>query len=96
MVRSFFLPVSGTACWDLDIDSLKQAIDSKAGLLWVSLEKPTPQEMQLYLADIFHFHPLAIEDSHSIGYQTPKVDDYEGYLFIIAHALHPDHDFDIL
>jgi len=92
MVRSFYLPVSGAPCWDLDIDALKQAVETKDGLLWVSLEKPTPQEMQLYLGDIFHFHPLAIEDSQSVGYQTPKVDDYEAYLFIIAHALHPNHD----
>jgi magnesium transporter len=92
MVHSFYLPASGVPRWDLDIEAIRSAIASKDGLLWVSLEQPTSEEMHLYLAETFHFHPLAIEDSQSTGYQTPKVDDYEDYLFIIAHALHPDHD----
>ena len=44
------------------------------------------------LRDVFHFHPLAIEDCQSVGYQPPKVDDFGSYLFLIVHSIHPDHD----
>jgi len=30
--------------------------------LWVDLENPTPEETKYVLEDVFHFHPLSIED----------------------------------
>ena len=60
-------------------------------LLWVSLENPDENEF-LILRDVFHFHPLAIEDCESVGYQPPKVDDFGSYLFLIVHAIHPNQD----
>jgi len=71
----------------LDTDQMKLALQNPEGLLWVSLEQPDNAETELILRDIFHFHPLAIEDSQSTGYQTPKIDDYGHFLFIVAHAL---------
>jgi magnesium transporter len=62
-------------------------IGQNAGLLWVSLENLSESEIQTILVDTFHFHPLTIEDSITIGYQTPKIDDFGSYLFVIAHAL---------
>ena len=31
--------------------------------LWVDLEDPTPEESRLVLENIFHFHPISIEDA---------------------------------
>lgn len=53
--------------------------------VWVDLESPGPGEVAL-LTDIFHFHPLAIEDCLS-GLQRPKIDEYPGYLFLVIHAV---------
>ena len=72
---------------ELDADQMKLALQNPEGLLWVSLEHPNSAETDLILRDVFHFHPLAIEDSQSTGYQTPKIDDYGHFLFIVAHAL---------
>jgi magnesium transporter len=72
---------------ELDIDQMKLALQNPEGLLWVSLEKPEEAESEKILRDVFHFHPLAIEDSQSTGYQTPKIDDYGNFIFIVAHAL---------
>lgn len=58
-------------------------------LVWVSLQHPTDEEIISILRDTFHFHPLAIEDSMSTGYQVPKIDDFVSYLFLIAHAVKP-------
>ena len=52
---------------------------------WVDFNKPTTEEMQL-LADIFHFHPLAIEDCIQ-EIQRPKLDYYNEYTFYVTHII---------
>ncbi len=62
--------------------------------LWVDLENPTPEESKLILEDIFHFHPLSIEDCVMVS-PSPKVEEYspkdedlfQPYLFIVIHAV---------
>ena len=62
--------------------------------LWVDLENPTAQEATFYLEEVFHFHPLSIEDCVTES-QAPKVEEYqpkEGdrfspYLFMVIHAV---------
>jgi magnesium transporter len=61
----------------------------RTGYIWVSLESASPEEIDTILAGTFKIHPLTIEDCLSIGYQTPKVDDFDEYLFIIANAVEP-------
>lgn len=53
--------------------------------LWLDLAAPTPEEGRL-LADIFHFHPLAIEDALS-EIHHPKIEPYDGYLYLILHGI---------
>lgn len=65
-------------------------LQDPSGFLWVSLESPSNEEMESVLSGVFNFHPLTIEDCQSTGYQTPKVDDYDSYIFIIANAIHPE------
>lgn len=55
---------------------------------WVDYNKPTTEEMQL-LADIFHFHPLAIEDCIQ-EIQRPKLDYYDDYTFYVTHIIRED------
>ena len=62
--------------------------------LWVDLESPTAQENKYVLQDVFHFHPLSIEDCVTAS-PSPKVDEYSPkekdrftpYLFIVIHAV---------
>ena len=93
MVRSIFFPAQGSPQHNLRVDEMVEALKQTDGLLWVSLDKPDPQEAALILKDTFHFHPLAIEDCASQDYQPSKVDDFNSYLFLIFHAVHPDVDF---
>ncbi|AXN41868.1 magnesium and cobalt transport protein CorA [Peribacillus butanolivorans] len=53
---------------------------------WVDFSNPTEKEIEL-LSSHFHFHPLAIEDCLDDFNQRPKMDFYEGYQFIVIHAL---------
>lgn len=62
--------------------------------LWVDLESPTPEETKFVLEDVFHFHPLSIEDcvtaspSPKVEEYLPKDDDqFAAYLFIVIHGV---------
>lgn len=52
---------------------------------WIDLEDPTADEVKI-LEDVFHFHPLAIEDTVS-DIQHPKIDDYGDYAFLVVHGI---------
>jgi len=62
--------------------------------LWVDLEHPTAEESKFVLEDVFHFHPLSIEDcvmispSPKVEEYTPKEEDrFTPYLFMVIHAV---------
>lgn len=62
--------------------------------LWVDLENPTESETKFILEDVFHFHPLSIEDcvaespSPKVEEYLPKEDDmFTPYLFIVIHGV---------
>jgi magnesium transporter len=74
----------------ISVQDIPANLRKRTGYLWVSLESASPEEIETVLAGTFQFHPLTIEDCLSIGYQTPKVDDFDKYLFIIANAIEPD------
>lgn len=62
--------------------------------LWVDLESPTGDEARYVLEEVFHFHPLSIEDCITES-QSPKVEEYQpkegdlftAYLFMVVHAV---------
>ena len=58
--------------------------DSKV-TLWVDLSTPAPEEAAL-LSDVFHFHPLSVEDALS-AIHHPKIEPYQGYLYLILHGI---------
>src|SRR3954447_18191148 len=53
------------------------------GLRWVNIERPRAAE-RAWLKEHFDFHALDYEDVFSRN-QRPKIDEYDGYLFIVLH-----------
>lgn len=53
--------------------------------VWVDLDSATRDEARI-LADVFHFHELAIEDAISETHH-PKVESYGEYLYLILHGI---------
>ena len=53
--------------------------------VWVDLNNPSPDEAKV-LADVFHFHELAIEDALD-AIHHPKVESYGTYLYVILHGI---------
>ncbi|MBA3532022.1 MAG: magnesium/cobalt transporter CorA [Ardenticatenales bacterium] len=70
---------------DVDPTTLHRWIDKKEAVLWVDIQDPTEEELQLLVAQ-FHFHPLAIEDVRD-RHQRPKIEVYPGYTFIVFYAV---------
>lgn len=87
MIRSVLFPDHAKLRYNLSEDEIRKYLDDPDALLWVSLENPDDAEFSI-LTNIFHFHPLTIEDCMSSGYQPPKVDDFGEYIFLIVHSAH--------
>lgn len=96
LIRSALFSEDGSISKDISLELVKEILKNKRGFLWVSLENPSDEDLNNVLSGIFHFHPLAIEDCLSPGYQLPKVDDFVDYIFVIAHALRPAADIECL
>jgi magnesium transporter len=57
---------------------------------WLDLDRPDEADYAI-LADVFGFHPLAVEDSEHFG-QRAKFEDYDDFVFIVVYGAAPDDD----
>lgn len=64
-----------------------------AGLRLVTIERAQRADVE-QLGEQFGFHPLALEDVLS-RIQRPKIDEYDGYLFIVIQLPVFDHSEDV-
>jgi magnesium transporter len=51
---------------------------------WLDLEHPSAGDIEA-LAELFGFHPLALEDTQKFG-QRPKLDSFEQYAFVVFYG----------
>lgn len=95
MIRSFVFTTQGRLhSKDIDVFLMPTLLADTNLFLWVDLENPTPEECRQVLEDVFHFHPLSIEDCVTENSQ-PKVEEYNPrnedrfapYLFLVFHAV---------
>jgi len=95
MIRSFAFTNQGRLHTQDIAPFLMPTLLSDTNLfLWVDLEAATHEEAQMVLEDIFHFHPLSIEDcvaespSPKVEEYFPKDDDlFSPYVFMVIHAV---------
>src|SRR6184192_4043348 len=95
MIRSFAFTTQGRLhSKDIETFLMPTLLADTNLFLWVDLEKPTPEETKFVLEDVFHFHPLSIEDCVMLS-PSPKVEEYSPkeedkftpYLFMVIHAV---------
>jgi magnesium transporter len=67
-------------CIAADISELRVA---EGNVIWADVSDPTSQDFE-DLAEEFGFHHLSIEDCRNM-HQRPKVEEYEGYYFIVLY-----------
>ena len=95
MIRSFAFTTQGRLhSKELERFLMPTLLADTNLFLWVDLEDATPEENKFVLEDIFHFHPLSIEDCVAVS-PSPKVEEYTPkeedqfapYLFMVIHAV---------
>ncbi len=95
MIRSYAFTTQGKLhSQDVELFLMPTLLADTNLFLWLDLEKPTPEETKHVLEDIFHFHPLSIEDCVQVS-STPKVEEYvpkdedkfSPYVFMVIHAV---------
>ncbi|MEO5769693.1 MAG: CorA family divalent cation transporter, partial [Polyangia bacterium] len=89
MIRIIATRGSDELVADAPLDRLPALLKEAGTFVWVDLTPPIGQEELCLLRDTFHFHPLAIEDCFE-SRTHPKIDEYEGYLYLITHGLSAD------
>ncbi len=95
MIRTFaFTNASHLQGRDFALAQVPGFLADPTVFVWLDLEKPTAEDTRLVLEQLFHFHPLSIEDCVMVN-SSPKVEEYiprEGdafapYLFLVMHAV---------
>src|SRR5947207_11947815 len=95
MIRSFVFTTQGRLhSKDIEMFLMPTLLADTTLFLWVDLEKPEADETKSVLEEVFHFHPLSIEDCVMLS-PSPKVEEYSPkeedrfapYLFMVIHAV---------
>jgi magnesium transporter len=92
MLKAFIKRGDGKVLIASDENAVVEALADKQASFWLDMENPTDSELKC-LSDLFHFHPLAIEDSIKYA-QRPKIEDYsheaihggEPYVYMVFHG----------
>ena len=70
---------------NLTRDQLAKAVASGQGTLWVDLDTRSGEDLSI-LSDIFHFHPLAIEEATNPEARV-KLEEFDSYLLLIVRTV---------
>ncbi|HWJ20983.1 MAG TPA: magnesium transporter CorA family protein [Gemmatimonadaceae bacterium] len=82
---SLYRDASGALHRDLSAEELAAALAADTGTLWVDVDTADRRQSAV-LQDVFHFHPLAIEDALNPRSRV-KLEEFPGYLFLIVRGL---------
>jgi magnesium transporter len=86
MVTVFVWHESGKSAEQVEVDHLPALLEEEGALIWVSIANDMEGEAMRVVRDIFHFHPLAIEDCFGER-EHPKIEAYDGYVYLITHGM---------
>jgi magnesium transporter len=70
---------------DVTLDTLRTLVRAAQGCLWVDLDVSNPAQAAI-LSDVFHFHPLAIEDALN-PVSRVKVDEYPEFVAVVVRVV---------
>src|SRR3954467_13944475 len=69
----------------LSRDEIAKAVASSTGTLWVDIDTRSPEQLTL-LSDVFHFHPLAIEEATNPESRV-KLEEFDRYVLLIVRTV---------
>lgn len=85
-VVAAYLYRGGKRVREISIDERVDCAKDKSEFVWIGIANPTADELAT-LQRVYHLHPLAVEDAAKAD-QLPKVDIYDGQLFVVARTAH--------
>lgn len=94
-LTAYYLKPDGEVRQDLGEKEVREAFESKTGLLWVDVEDTSESEIGI-LERVFGFHSLALADCVSREVHGPKIDDFGDHLFIIVHGVDYTSESDVV
>jgi len=74
------------------VEQLPDLLKNEKAVFWVDMEGPSEADDRVLL-DVFHFHPLTVEDCRANRHH-PKVEEFPDYLYFIVHAVRTDSSSD--
>jgi magnesium transporter len=83
MIRTSAILKNGDVLQDVAVNRIKE---SDIKWYWVDFNEPSDSDIRM-MKQFFRFHPLAIEDCLDDFSERPKLDFYEGYIFVLMHAI---------
>src|SRR5215204_2726512 len=69
-------------------EDLPELLKDESAVIWVDMESPTEADEQILL-NVFHFHPLTVEDCRE-NRHYPKIEEFDDYLYFIVHGVRAD------
>jgi len=85
VTRSLLHRASGGFDDTIDIDAIGDLIPSPDNVVWLDIQDPIEADIECLRSE-FGFHELALEDVVK-RHQRAKVDQYEGYYFVVFYAV---------
>jgi magnesium transporter len=76
---------NGRKLADISVGEISSYVARPDCFVWVALKDPEPAELQAMQQE-FGLHELAVEDARH-GHQRPKIEEYDGSLFIVLHLI---------
>jgi magnesium transporter len=87
-IQALFRSADGSLTEGGGFQFVMDALSQPDGLLWVDLHVAAESDGE-FLAQVFDFHPLTIEDSVTPRVDPAKIDDHGDYIFVVVQALQP-------
>ncbi|HMF58592.1 MAG TPA: magnesium/cobalt transporter CorA [Pyrinomonadaceae bacterium] len=72
----------------VNIEQLPELLKDSRAIIWVDMEAPTEADDRVLL-DVFHFHPLTVEDCRA-NRHNPKIEEFTDYIYFILHGVLTD------
>src|SRR5829696_7111615 len=69
-------------------EDLPELLKDLSAVIWVDMESPAEVDERVLL-DVFHFHPLTVEDCRE-NRHYPKIEEFDDYLYFIVHGVRAD------
>jgi magnesium transporter len=67
------------------VEQLPELLKEEKSVIWIDMPEPTEADDRVLL-DVFHFHPLTVEDCRE-NRHYPKIEEFPDYLYFIVHGV---------